>query len=205
MTSINTINLDKGQRISLDKAAPGLKKIIVGLGWRESGVPGVAFDLDASALMLNAQNRVGQDHHFIFYNAAFQVSPCGSVRHSGDNLSGAQNDEECEQISINLETLPESVKRIVVAVTIYKATERGQSFGQVRDAFAQIKNEETGETVARYNLTHTYDKETALEMLEIYRYSDGNVNEWRVGAIGQGYSQGLNGIASRYGLDVTGG
>jgi tellurium resistance protein TerD len=198
---VATISLEKGQKISLDKEAPGLKKIIVGLGWRERSTAGIDFDLDASAFMLNAQNRVGHDANFIFYNPKFQVSPCGSVKHSGDNLSGGHDDGDCEQIVINLETVPESVQKIVIAVTIYKAALRQQNFGQVENAYARIVNEQTGETVARYNLTENYSVETALQMLEIYRHN----NEWRVGAIGAGYANGLEGIARSYGLDVEGG
>jgi tellurium resistance protein TerD len=198
---VATISLEKGQKISLDKEAPGLKKIIVGLGWKERSTEGIDFDLDASAFMLNAQNRVANDHHFIFYHPSFQSDASGSVKHSGDNLSGGQSDDDCEQIEIDLETVPESVKKIVIAVTIYKARERGQNFGQVKDAYARIVNQSTGETVARYNLTETYSTETALEVLELYRHN----GEWRIGAIGAGYSNGLAGIAGSYGLDVDGG
>ena len=196
-----TISLEKGQKISLDKEAPGLKKIIVGLGWKERETAGVDFDLDASAFMLNAQDRVVHDNHFIFYGPAYQVSPCGSVVHSGDNLSGSHTDDDAEQIKINLETVPESVKKIVIAITIYKARDRKQNFGQVKDAFARIVNEQTGDEVARYNLTETYSTETALQVIELYRHG----GEWRLGAIGQGYANGLEGIAKSFGLDVAGG
>lgn len=196
-----TISLEKGQKISLDKEAPGLRKIIVGLGWRERSTPGKDFDLDASAFMLNERNRVLSDNHFIFYNPAFNCSPCSSVQHSGDNVSGGDGDKDCEQITINLETVPQAIKKIVIAVTIYKAGERQQNFGMVQNAYARIVNEETGGEVARYNLTENYGAETALEMLEIYRHND----EWRVGARGDGYAKGLAGIAGSYGLDVEGG
>ena len=62
------VSLQKGGRVSLDKAAPGLKNIHVGLGWDARVTDGADFDLDASAFMLGEGGRVRSDADFIFYN-----------------------------------------------------------------------------------------------------------------------------------------
>ena len=46
-----------------------------------------AFDLDASAFLLNADGKVRSDADFIFYNQ--KKSSDGSIEHQGDNLTGA--------------------------------------------------------------------------------------------------------------------
>jgi tellurium resistance protein TerD len=55
------VSLSKGGNVSLTKQAPGLSAVVVGLGWDERLTSGQAFDLDASALMLNAAGRILSD------------------------------------------------------------------------------------------------------------------------------------------------
>ncbi|MBJ7472230.1 MAG: TerD family protein, partial [Solirubrobacteraceae bacterium] len=80
------VTLAKGGNVSLSKEAPGLKKISVGLGWDIRRTDGADFDLDASALLCGADERVLSDDHFIFYNQL--KSPDETVVHTGDNLTG---------------------------------------------------------------------------------------------------------------------
>ena len=79
------ISLQKGANVSLDKAAPGMSKIIISLGWDERQTDGVDFDLDASVFLLGQVDRVKSDLDFIFYNQ--MSSTCGSIVHQGDNLT----------------------------------------------------------------------------------------------------------------------
>ena len=81
------INLEKGQRISMEK---GLKKVGVGLGWDPNEGTGYDFDLDASAFMLGKNGKCPKDEYFVFYNN--QVSPDGSVASSGDDQTGGNSD-----------------------------------------------------------------------------------------------------------------
>ncbi|MBN0154377.1 TerD family protein, partial [Pseudomonas aeruginosa] len=71
------LSLQKGGNLSLSKEAPGLTKILVGLGWDPRSTDGTQFDLDASAFLLNASGKVRGDADFIFYNQL--KSPDGSV------------------------------------------------------------------------------------------------------------------------------
>jgi tellurium resistance protein TerD len=80
------LSLSKGQNLSLSKTDPGLKKIIIGLGWDPRKTDGQKFDLDASVFMLGENGKIRSDSDFIFYNQL--KSGCGSVEHMGDNRDG---------------------------------------------------------------------------------------------------------------------
>jgi tellurium resistance protein TerD len=191
-----TINLSKGQNISLSKSAPGLKKALVGLGWDERQTDGQDFDLDASVFMLGDNGKALTDNHFVFYNN--MVSPCRSVEHTGDNRTG-EGEGDDESLLIDLERVPADVKTIAVVVTIHDYHARRQSFGQVANAFIRIVNNETDKEVVRYDLTEDYSTETAMVFGELYRH-DG---DWKFRAVGQGYGGGLAAMAAQYGLNAS--
>ncbi|MBE9221326.1 TerD family protein [Cyanobacterium stanieri LEGE 03274] len=188
------ISLQKGQRVSLDKVAPGLTAGFIGLGWDTNVTDtGKDFDLDASVFLLNGQEKLISDHHFIFYNNLTSPDPHQSVKHMGDNLTG-EGEGDDEVIIVDLRKVPEDVQRIVVTVTIHEADKRGQNFGQVRNAFVRLVDVATKEEVLRYDLEEDFSVETALIMTELYR-KDG---EWRMNAVGAGYQGGLQALLNRY-------
>ena len=189
------VSLTKGGNVSLTKQAPGLSAVLVGLGWDERMTSGQAFDLDASALMLNPAGRILSDSHFVFFNNL--VSPDGSVEHTGDNLTGAGEGDD-EQIKVDLAAVPAEVDRIVFPVSIYDAEVRRQNFGQVRNAFIRVVNSADDAELARYDLSEDASSETAMIFGELYRHS----GDWKFRAVGQGYSTGLAGIARDYGVNV---
>src|SRR6187399_1344878 len=105
------ISLSKGQKISLDKESPGLKKVTVGLGWdTKQGDTGVDFDLDASVFLLGENGKLVSDKHFIFYNNL--KSPDGSVEHTGDNLTGAGEGDD-EQVKVDLSKVSADTKKMI--------------------------------------------------------------------------------------------
>ncbi|MFF7154153.1 TerD family protein [Streptomyces sp. NPDC008139] len=189
------VTLSKGGNVSLSKEAPGLTAVTVGLGWDVRTTTGSDYDLDASALLCDAGGKVLSDRHFVFFNNL--ESPDGSVTHSGDNLTGG-GDGDDEQIRVSLATVPLQVAKVVFPVSIYEAEKRGQSFGQVRNAFIRIVNQADGRELARYDLTEDASTETAMVFGELYR----NGAEWKFRAIGQGYASGLAGIATDFGVNV---
>lgn len=189
------ISLQKGGRISLTKEAPTLRKVHVGLGWDERATDGSEFDLDASAFLLNHQGKVRSDSDFIFYNQL--ESTDGSVKHMGDNRTGAGEGDD-EVILLNLDGIPNDVQKIAFTVTIHDAEKRQQNFGQVANAFIRLVNAETDEEVVRYDLTEDSSIETALIFGEIYRHNE----EWRFSAVGQGYAGGLAALCQQYGVNV---
>ncbi|WPF81986.1 TerD family protein [Sanguibacter sp. 4.1] len=189
------VSLSKGGNVSLTKEAPGLTAVTVGLGWDARSTTGTDFDLDASAIMAGASGKVLSDGHFVFFNNLKSVD--GSVEHTGDNLTG-EGDGDDEQITVNLAAVPPEVDKIVFPVSIYDAAARSQSFGQVRNAFIRVINQAGGTEIARYDLSEDASTETAMVFGELYR----NGAEWKFRAVGQGYAEGLVGIARDFGVGV---
>ncbi|MGW3627678.1 TerD family protein [Streptomyces sp. NPDC000880] len=189
------VSLSKGGNVSLTKAAPNLTAVTVGLGWDVRTTTGTDFDLDASALLTNAEGKVATDGNFVFFNNL--KSADGSVEHTGDNLTG-EGEGDDEQIKVHLASVPADVEKIVFPVSIYEAESRQQSFGQVRNAFIRVVNQADNNELARYDLSEDASTETAMVFGELYR----NGAEWKFRAIGQGYASGLRGIAQDFGVNV---
>jgi|ERR687886_487942 tellurium resistance protein TerD len=188
------VSLEKGQRVSLEKVAPGLSEVFIGLGWDvKSTDTGYDFDLDSSVFLLGANEKLISDSHFIFYNNLTSPDPDKSVQHLGDNLTGVGEGDD-EVIKINLKKVPTDVQKIVITVTIHEAQQRKQNFGQVQNAFVRVVNAQTKQEAVRYDLVEDYSIETALIMAELYR-KDG---EWRLNAVGAGYQGGLQALLDRY-------
>src|SRR3954454_25137656 len=193
-----TISLTKGANVSLTKQAGGvgLDVVTVGLGWDVRSTSGAGFDIDASAIGARADGTALSDKHFVFFGNL--TSPDGAIVHGGDNLTG-QGAGDDEQIKVTLSSLPAEVEKVVFPVSIYDADSRGQSFGQVRNAFIRVVNERDGTELARFDLTEDASTETAMVFGELYRHN----GEWKFRAIGQGYESGLKGIAQDFGLNVA--
>lgn len=188
------VSLAKGQRVSLEKVAPGLTEVFIGLGWDIKATDtGYDFDLDSSVFMLGTNEKLISDQHFIFYNNLTSPDPDKSLQHMGDNLTGAGEGDD-EVIKVNLKKVPADVQKIVFTVTIHEAKQRGQNFGQVQNAFVRIVNSQTKQEAVRYDLVEDYSIETALIMAELYRKD----SEWRINAVGAGYQGGLQALLDRY-------
>ncbi|MGH3497010.1 MAG: TerD family protein [Nocardioidaceae bacterium] len=190
-----SVSLSKGGNVSLSKLAPSLTAVSVGLGWDVRTTTGADFDLDASAMLCGAGGKVIDDQNFVFFNNL--RSPDGSVEHTGDNLTG-EGEGDDEVIKVNLVSVPATVDKVVFPVSIYDAESRGQSFGQVTNAFIRIVDQANNSELARYDLTEDASTETAMVFGELYR----NGGEWKFRAVGQGYASGLRGIAQDYGVNV---
>lgn len=188
--------LQKGQKVSLTKDNPGLKKVVVGLGWDVNAFDtGGDFDLDAAAFLLNDTGKVSGSDDFVFYGNLSH--PSGSVVHQGDNLTGI-GDGDDEQIKIDLSKVPENVTKIAFTVTIYEPEQRKQNFGMVNNAFIRIYNEESGEEMLRYDLGEDFSIETAAVFGELYKSG----SEWKFNAIGSGFQGGLAALCANFGVDV---
>jgi tellurium resistance protein TerD len=189
------ISLQKGGNVNLNKEAPGLKKLVVGLGWDPRATDGKEFDLDGSVFLLNASGKARSDADFIFYNNL--KSSEGSVAHSGDNRSG-QGDGDDETVTVDLDKVPAEVDKISVCVTIHDATTRNQNFGMVSKAFIRCINGDDNKEIARFDLSEDSSVETAMVFGEIYRAG----SEWKFKAIGQGFAGGLAPLARSFGIDA---
>ncbi|MBE6869339.1 MAG: TerD family protein [Ruminococcus albus] len=212
-----SINLQKGQKVSLSKESAGLSKVIVGLGWDEAAsapaqqkqggffsnlfggntsgnmqsTGGDTIDCDASAFVLQG-GKLMNKNDIIYYGNLRHAT--GSIVHMGDNLTGA-GDGDDEQIVVDLSQVPPQYDRIVLAVNIYHAIQKNQHFGMIRNAFIRLVDGRNNNEICRYNLTESYPGITAMVFGEIYRHG----NEWKFNAIGQGTNDGsIADLARRY-------
>lgn len=189
------VSLSKGGNVSLSKEAPGLKAVLVGLGWDARATDGGDFDLDASAFLLKDDGKVRSDGDFIFYNNL--KSTDGAVEHTGDNLTG-EGEGDDEAIKVALDKIPADVSRISFTVTIHDAETRRQNFGMVSNAFIRVVNQADNKEIARFDLSEDMSTETAMIFGDIYRHND----EWKFKAIGQGFAGGLQPLAKNFGVNV---
>jgi tellurium resistance protein TerD len=180
------INLQKGQRENLN--AP---KFTIGLGWdTNNSATGEGFDLDASVFILGENGKLVTDEHFVFYNNP--KSPDEAVIHTGDNLTGA-GDGDDEQIKVDLTKVNAAAKEICIVVTIHEAEARRQNFGQVRNSFIRIMDEQ-GVELVKYELDEDFSIETAVEFGRIYNKND----QWKFEAVGMGMKGGLQDYLNKY-------
>ena len=190
------ISLKKGQKVDLTKGNPGLKNILVGLGWDVNAFDtGSAFDLDSAAFLLTDTGKVSSSSDFVFYGNL--MHPSQSVQHQGDNLTG-EGEGDDEQVKIDLSKVPDNITKIAFTVTIYDADVRGQNFGQVSNAFIRIVDETTNQELIRYDLCEDFSIETAVVVGELYRHN----GEWKFNAIGSGYQGGLAALCNSFGVEV---
>lgn len=192
------INLQKGQRVSLDNS---MKLALVGLGWDTNRYDGGSdFDLDASAFLLGENGKLLRDEDFVFYNNLNGRD--GAVVHTGDNLTG-DGDGDDEVIMIDFSKIPSEIKKIAICVTIHDAEARHQNFGQVSNAYIRIAKhadefDTVGEPVLKFDLEEEFSIETALVVAEIY-FKNG---EWKFNAVAAGYQGGLEAICRSFGANV---
>ena len=173
------VNLQKGQKISLEKEAGGaLSRVTMGLGWDVAksggffgfGAKNQAVDLDASVVMFDESNRPVD---VVWFRQL--KSRDGSITHTGDNRTGA-GDGDDEQIVVDLRTVPASVKSLVFTVNSFT----GQNFSTVQNAFCRLFDTNSGKEIARYDLS-VQGSHTAQIMAKLYRHN----GEWKMHAIGE--------------------
>lgn len=182
------INLQKGQKIDI-----GLTKMSIGLGWHPNEGTGAAFDLDASAFMINGGRIIPSEPFFIFYGNA--DSPDGALHHSGDDPTGGNSaDSDDEIITVDLSIIDDTIQEILFVVTIHDAIARKQNYGQVRDSYIRIVDDATGSEIAKYELGEDFSIETAVEFGRLYKRE----GKWRFEASGIGYREDLAFFLAKY-------
>lgn len=178
------ISLQKGQKISLTKDNPRLNEIIVGLGW-DAVKKGFFFfntdDVDVDATAFALRNGIFTQNRKDECSYRNKIAVGGSIKHTGDNLTG-EGEGDDEQIIVKLQEVPNEIDKIVVVVNIYNCINRKQHFGQIKNAYIRIINKQNNQELCRFNLSEDYNNMTAVVCAELYRH-DG---EWKFNPIGQG-------------------
>ena len=166
-----TLNLNKGSVLDLQKAAPSLENLDLGAGW-DTAAFGEAFDLDITAFLLNANNKIT----------------------GANDVRTGEGDGDDEVISVQLSQISPSVQKIIFSVVIFQAREKGQTFGQVNNSYIRLVNKNNGSEVAKFQLKNDFSTETAVIFGELVRNGD----TWLFHAIGEGLDADLNQLAQRF-------
>ena len=214
-----SFNLNKGERFSLSKAAPGLTIVKIGMGWDPNDQPGgPEFDLDVSAFALGANFKIPSDSYFVFYGQVRMgnyiedtvekglmrpVTADGSITGAIDDPDGRRSDgDDDEDMLIDLTKVNPKVEQIIICCTICKYPHDNKkdrrtlnlNFGQVNDCYIRIVNESTGEEITRYDLKDKYTNEDAVEFGRLFRVDD----TWEFEAMGRAHTGSLQMLVDMY-------
>ena len=214
------INLIKGQRVEIES---NLSRLVVEMGWKVNPNADPPYDLDASTFLLGNSGQIDNEADFVFYGSqnrtpaldkngtqiyddegrpvtrpiSLDKSTLGSIDDLGDDDDKGEGNEEIE---VDLTKTSDSVKEILFTVSIYwdptniNDPRRKYNFGQVRDAFIQIKNAVTGDVICRYDLDEDFSTDKGVEFGRLYRRG----SEWKFQAVGEAHSDGLEPICRKY-------
>lgn len=139
--------------------------------------------LDVSGLLLTADGKVRSDDDFIFYNQP--AGPGVTYRSGGGSAPDA--------ITVDTAAVPPGIEKIVVTASPDAA---GQTFQGIEPT-ATIRNADDNSVLASFTPPQL-GAETALVIVEVYLRN----GVWKARAVGQGYANGLAGIATDFGVTV---
>ncbi|MFH8446561.1 TerD family protein [Streptomyces sp. NPDC018026] len=174
----------KGSNVALSTLSDSVSSVIVSLGWASPTGEG---DADVSVLLLGGQGKVRSDADFYFYNNA--VAADGSVQLLGKAPTGEGSED---RIVFDLTAIPPDVERVVVAASRYE----GARFGELDDLRVTLADG-TGDGLLRFAIDDA-GSVSAFIFGELYRRGE----EWKFRAVGQGYDNGLAGLATDFGVDI---
>ncbi len=200
------LDLDKNKPamvLNLAKEVPQLKKLRGTLGWDPHPLYGDSvskgYDLDIFLLGVNAAKKITSVDNVVYFNNKYHAS--GALSVPVDNQNGVNeldvngNEiEDDEYFLADLDNIPADLAEVHVYVFIHQAAERGQNFGMVKDTRFDMINEETGETLVRYQVTQQFSNETCLHVANLVRADGG----WEVHPMGTGGTFDPNQVLQAY-------
>ncbi|MFD7874483.1 TerD family protein [Streptomyces sp. NPDC059766] len=143
--------------------------------------------VDLSALLVASDGKVRSDDDLVFYNQPSAES--GAVRHFAADAEGP------ERIALDPAALPADVDRVVL-VGSCDPDDTTRTFGDVKDVL--VRAGQDGAEPVRFCPPALVDRERAVLLMELYRRGP----VWKLRAIGQGYADGLAGLATDFGIRV---
>lgn len=186
------MSLKRGQNVELTREIPDLAGVVLGVRWDAGVERALDADLVAAALLCDRRSRVLSDEHVVFFNQL--VSPDLSVERLAEATGGDQ-----EQVEVDLAGVPPEVERVVVAVYLNDGVAVRRTLGRLRSCTVRVLDLADGrELVRSEDLAEVLTGETALVLAELYRHAGG----WKFRVVGQGYEDGLRGIARDYGVPL---
>ena len=182
--------MKRGANVSLTREIPQLKGVVLGVKFTAGAETAIADNLVVATILCDSAGKALSDEHFVFFNQL--SSPDLSVTQLDQALGG-----DNEQVEIDLADVPANVSRIVVVLYLNEGIAQHRTLGQLRDCTIRVLNlDGNAELVKSENLAAGLASETALALGEMYRYE----TEWKFKVLGAGYSNGIVGVASDYGL-----
>jgi len=194
-TSLNRVK--RGEEVSVTTIDPTLKNITIGLGWDMRAFDEELPDLDACVFLLDKNGKTRENEDFVFYNNSRDTN--GSVKHTGDNRTGAgEGDDETIQIDLNL--LSYEIIRLVFVVSIYDEELKGHNFSLVKNVYFRLVNDESQQELFRYELDEDMPtKGEAIIVGTLERIGP----EWVFRAVGDPIEGGLAKIATDYDIVIA--
>jgi len=184
--------MKRGANVALTQEIPSLTGVVLGVRWNAGSEQALAENLVAATILCNEQSRAPSEEYFVFFNQL--ISPDLSVA----QLAQALGDDR-EQIEVDLGDVPADIHRIVVALYINDGPGARRTLGQLRECGIRVLNLADGQELVRSeNLAPALRSETAICLGELYRHPTG----WKFKVIGQGYDNGIKGIAADYGVPL---
>lgn len=200
---LNANKIKRGVTIDLSKEAPGVKRFEIGLGWKENAYDGADFDLDAMVFRVDESGKVTQQSDVIFYGIADVegkpfASPEGDVQHSGDERVGAKPGDD-EMITIDTDKTPAYLSKYIVFLGIFDAEKRGQTFGMVDGAAAEIRDADSKKVIATIDLSEQSSSNTIINAFEIIKSGNG----FKAKNVSQGFNGGINAALASVGVGAA--
>ena len=216
---MSAFNLSKGSSFNLSKASPGIDVAYVGLGWNENDDPnGPIFDLDVSAFCIGEDGQIPEMGDLVFYGSNLKMklegedeprpySTDGSVFGAIDEIGGADDDDDDdgdqEDMRIYFDRVSDSIKEIIIVVTITKYPHDAAkdkrtldlNMSQVKGCYARIINDDSEEELCQYTLSEDFSNEDAVE---IGKFSKTESGDWQFTAVGIGHEGGIVKLISKY-------
>ena len=182
--------IKRGANVELTREIPTLSGVVIGVRLAAGGEQALVDNTVVATILCDSAGKALSDDHFVFFNQL--SSPDMSVT----QLEAALGDDH-EQVEIDLLNVPADVARIVVVAFLNDGIVQRRTLGRLRSCSVRLLNlADGGELVRSEDLALGLTTETGIAMGEVYRYKGG----WKFKVIGQGYENGVIGIAADYGV-----
>jgi tellurium resistance protein TerD len=183
--------MTRGANVALTREIPSLTGVVLGVTL-STNEPVLADNLVVATLLCDARSRVLSDEHVVFFNQL--TEPDLSVTQLRRVLGS-----DVEQVEVDLSGVPPEVQRIVLVVYINEGLGLRRTLGQLRGAQVRVLDlRDDRELVRSEDLAGALTDETGLVLGELYRHG----TDWKFKVIGQGYSDGIRGIAADHGIPL---
>ena len=177
VNGMQLLDLNKGDILDLSKVSNSLTTVRAAAGWDVNKGLGSDYDLDLCAYLCTSRG--------VKNTVYYRNKSAHGIHLDGDNLTGV-GDGDDENIFVTLSKIDSDIERIIFAVVIYDASSRKQKFGNVKNAYMRLIDENTGSEICRYRLTEDGGSNTAAILASLNKDESGN---WSFEAIGK-YTKG---------------